>query len=66
MACSEILQQFYTAHVKNASVMVLYRHLFQENERKATKTSFMVTNSLVKALSGYLLNGRRHVSAKHE
>jgi hypothetical protein len=49
-----------------ASVVVLHLHLFQENERKTTKTSFMVTNSLVKALSGYLLNARRHVSAKRE
>jgi len=49
-----------------ASVVVLHSHLFQENDIKATKTPFMVTNSLLKALSGYLLNARRHVSAKLE
>jgi fructose-specific phosphotransferase system IIC component len=47
-----------------ASALVLHRHLFQENDREATKTSFMLANSLVKALSGYLLNVRRHVTAK--
>ena len=49
-----------------ASVVVLHRHLFQENNSQATKISIIVSNSLVKALRGYQLNARLHVTAKLE
>jgi hypothetical protein len=47
-------------------VVVLHRHLFQKNEGNATKISFMVANSLVKAVCGCLLNAHLHVMAKRE
>jgi hypothetical protein len=49
-----------------ASVVVLHRHLFQENNRQATKISLIVSNSLVKALLSHQPKARLHVTVKLE